>query len=129
MVWIAINFMADISEGLINPTHTSYLKTVFSLNLISVNSVNGIPIPLMNLGWFSAAYNLATFNYWFFEWPAGFWVRHLVGLPITAMFIWGIQTTLMPILIQAANVLVNLFIGLRGLLGGVFGALGRLILR
>ena len=78
----------------------------------------------MNLGWFSAAYNLATFNYWFFEWPAGFWMRHLVGLPLTALFLWGIKVTLLPILIQVANVMVNLIIGLRGLAGGIFGGLG-----
>ena len=108
-----------------NQNHQSYLVSVFSFNVISFSqSVVGIPVPTINLDWFTATYNLSTWNYWWFQWPAGIWVRHLVGLPFTGLFLWGVMVTLMPVLVQVANVMINLLFGIRGALGGLFGAVG-----
>lgn len=63
-------------------------------------------IPTINFDWFVSAWNVFTWNYWFFG-GVNQHVRLFTALIITSAAFWGIKTTLGPIILQAVSTLLQ----------------------
>lgn len=106
-IWVVLMLMDGIGAGLSNATKTSHMNVALSLDVLKMYTVIGISIPLPNLSWFSSVYHLAIWDFWFLDNTVGNLFRLIVGLPVMGLLIWGLVTTIGPLLISSASAMLS----------------------
>jgi len=106
-IWVVLMLMDGIGAGLSNAVKTSHMNIALSLDVLKMYTVIGISIPLPNLSWFSSVYHLAIWDFWFLDNTVGNLFRIIVGLPVMGLLIWGLVTTIGPLLISSASAMLS----------------------
>lgn len=105
-VWLVLIMLDGIGSG-VSAGRESNVNVALSLDVLKMYTIAGISIPLPNLGFFSAVYNLASWDFWFLDNTFGKLVRLFVGLPIMGLLVWGLLTTVMPVIITGASAVLT----------------------
>jgi len=99
--WLVMASIDSILQGTF--TGESNLNVILSLDFIEWKDFLFIPIPTPNLALLSAIWNLATWNFFFFDNTPGIFVRMFTGLLMMSVMVWAVYTQLLPILISVVT--------------------------
>lgn len=105
--WIVMMFLDALGSGATSAEYSSNSNIALSLNVLKMYNIGFISIPLPNVAWFGAIYSLASWKFWFFDNTFGLLVRLFVGLPIMAILMYGLITSVMPVIISGASAVLT----------------------
>ena len=80
-------------------TGESTINSLLNIDFIEWKEFVFIPIPVPNLSFFTTLWNIATWNFFFFN-GALEWIRTIFALTLMAGMVWAIYTQLVPIFIS-----------------------------
>ena len=101
-VWMVMIMLDGIGSGT-SAGRESNVNVALSLDVLKMYSIIGISIPLPNLSFFTACYGLASCDFLYLDNTFGKLLRLFVGLPLMALLIWGLMTTVLPIIVTGVT--------------------------
>ncbi|SVA20394.1 uncharacterized protein METZ01_LOCUS73248 [marine metagenome] len=105
--WMVMMFLDAIGSGTTNAEYSSNANIALSLNVLKMYNIGFISIPLPNVGWFSAVYALASWQFWYFDNTFGTMMRLFVGIPVMGILMYGLITSVMPVIISGASAVLT----------------------
>ncbi len=109
--WISISWLTfAFSDWVINNLvgTTSDIDVIFSFELVQAKEFLGVTFPIPNFDYFTSLWNLAAWNFWFFETDPTFWVRFFFGVPTIGIMIFYLYNNLLPVFINFAGAAGNI---------------------
>lgn len=99
--WLVMAVIDSILQG--SFTGESNLNVILSMDFIEFKNFLFIPIPTPNFALLTSIWNLATWNFFFFDNTPGIFIRMFSGLILMAFLVWAIYTQLLPIIVLIAT--------------------------
>ena len=108
-MWVALGWLTlivchTVMQG--SMAEKPDLLIVLSMRVVTFKQWLGIPLPWPNIEWIESAWNLATWNFSFFQGNLQ-WLRAFPGFPLMAYLSWGFYSNILPTLITGVSALVN----------------------